>query len=88
MTKRKINKRNFKDVGQSAIIGIKWYDGDKGLLILENEEKVVCINRSDPDTIKNVGAKTKAKFLDSYVLGSGKVFEFDGRHELFKWFAK
>ena len=83
--KTRVKKEQFEAVKSAELIGIKWSDGEKGLLI-ETNLGVQIINRSKVHTKTAVIAPSKAEYLKERQIK--KVFIFDNNSEMLKWFAK
>lgn len=60
--KKRVKKKQFKQVEDTDLIGIKWKTGEKGIL-LETKEGVICLNNDEMDNRKCFAALTKPEYL-------------------------
>ena len=87
--KTRVKKKHFEAVKSTDLIGIKWSNGEKGIL-LKAKEGIVCLNNDVMDIQKCFATLTKSEYLGraSVKKGSKKVYVFENMRSLLKWFAK
>ena len=87
--KTRVKKEQFKQVGATDLIGIKWKSGEKGVL-LKAKEGIICLNNGVMNIQKCFATLTKSEYLGSVSIkkDSKKVFKFENKQALLKWFAK
>ncbi len=87
--KTRVKKKQFKQVGATDLIGIKWKSGEKGIL-LKAKEGIICLNNGVVDIQKCFAASTKSDYLAEELVkrDTKKVFKFENKQALLKWFAK
>ena len=87
--KTRVKKKQFKQVEYTDLIGIKWSDGEKGILIV-TREGVISMNNDDTDLTLAVLIDSKSQFLGAKDVkrDTKKVFKFENMGSLLKWFAK
>ena len=87
--KARVKKKQFKQVGATDLIGIKWKSGEKGIL-LKAKEGIICLNNGVVDIQKCFAASTKSDYLtrESVKRDQEKVYVFENLQSLLKWFAK
>lgn len=87
--KTRVKEEQFKQVKHTALIGIKWKSGEKGIL-LKAKEGIICLNNDVMDIQKCFAALTKSEYLGraSVKKNSKKVYVFENMRSLLKWFAK
>ena len=87
--KTRVKKKHFKQVEYTDLIGIKWKSGGKGILLVA-KEGVISMNNDVMDTQKCFATSTKSDYLtrESVKRDSKKVFKFENKQALLKWFAK
>lgn len=87
--KTKLKKKQFKQVEDTDLIGIKWKSGEKGIL-LETKEGIICLNNDEMGIQNCFTTLTKSEYLgrDSVKRDQEKVFLFENMRSLLKWFAE
>lgn len=87
MAKQRLKKKDFPEVSNQTIVGIKWYDGDKGF-ILHQETGFCCVNKQVPSTKNCISQDNLNDVLIKFTNNHDKVFVFGSNADLFKWYAK
>ena len=87
--KTRVKKEQFKQVEGTALIGIKWKTGEKGILLV-SKDGIICLNNNEIDIRNCIATLTKADYLTREVIKKGlkKVYVFENLQSLLKWFAK
>ena len=87
--KTRVKEEQFKQVEGTALIGIKWKSGEKGIL-LETKKGILCLNNDVADIQNCFTTLTKSEYLTraSVKRNQEKVFLFENMRSLLKWFAK
>lgn len=87
--KTRVKKKHFGTVKDTDLIGIEWGSNTKGLLI-ETKEGIICLNNDKMDIQNCFATLTKSEYLTkaSVKRDQEKVFIFDNKPEMLKWFAK
>ena len=87
--KTRVKKRGFDTVKDTDLIGIVWYDGEKGILI-ETKAGVISMNNDDTDLTLSVPRDSKSLYLgaEEVIKDLKKVYVFENMRSLLKWFAK
>ena len=87
--KTRVKKKNFEAVKSADLIGIKWSDGEKGILLL-SKDGIIILNNDGMDIRKSFAAPTKSDYLTrkSVKRDQEKVYVFENLQSLLKWFAK
>ena len=87
--KRRVKNEHFKQVEDTDLIGIKWIDGEKGILLL-SKDGIISLNNDEMDIRKSFAAPTKSDYLTrkSVKRDQEKVYVFENLQSLLKWFAK
>ena len=87
--KTRVKEEQFDTVKDTDLIGIKWKSGEKGIL-LKAKEGILCLNNNEMNIQKCFAASTKSEYLtrESVKSGQEKVYVFENRPSLLKWFAK
>ena len=87
--KKRVKKEQFEAVKSADLIGIKWSDGEKGILLV-SKDGIICLNKDKMDIRKSFAASTKSDYLNSEPIkrDTKKVFKFENMGSLLKWFAK
>ena len=87
--KTRVKEEHFEAVKNADLIGIKWSDGEKGILLV-TKEGVISMNNDDTDLTLAVLIDSKSLYLMSKEVKKDlkKVFLFENMRALLKWFAK
>ena len=87
--KTRVKKKHFEAVKSADLIGIKWCDGEKGILLL-SKDGIISLNNDEMDIRKSFAASTKSDYLtrESVKRDQEKVYVFENLQSLLKWFAK
>ena len=87
--KKRVKEEHFKAVKNADLIGIKWSDGDKGILLL-SKDGIIGLNNDKMDIRYCIATLTKADYLtrESVKRDQEKVYVFENLQSLLKWFAK
>ena len=87
--KTRVKKEQFEAVKNADLIGIKWSDGEKGIL-LESKDGIISLNNNEMDIRNCIAALTKADYLtrEAFKRDQEKVYVFENLQSLLKWFAK
>ena len=87
--KTRVKKRAFDTIKDTDLIGIKWKSGEKGIL-LKAKEGIVCLNNDVMNIQKCFATLTKSEYLGraSVKKDLKKVYVFEIKRSLLKWFAK
>ncbi len=87
--KTRVKKKQFDTVKDTDLIGIVWYDREKGILI-ESKAGVFSLNNDEADLTKCVALDSKSLFLKNKAIKNHlkKVYVFENMRALLKWFAK
>ena len=87
--KKRVKKEQFKQVEDAELIGIKWSDGEKGIL-LETKDGIISLNNDEMDIRNCIATLTKADYLtrEAVKRDQEKVYVFENLQSLLKWFAK
>ena len=87
--KTRVKKKHFKQVEYSDLIVIKWKSGEKGILLVA-KEGVISMNNGGTDLTLAVLIDSKSQFLGAKDVkrDTKKVFKFENKQALLKWFAK
>ena len=87
--KTRVKKKHFEAVKSADLIGIKWSDGKKGILLL-SKDGVIILNNDGMDIRNSFAAPTKSDYLTrkSVKRDQEKVYVFENLQSLLKWFAK
>ena len=87
--KTRVKKEQFEAVKSADLIGIKWSNGEKGILLV-SKDGIICLNKDEMDIRKSFAASTKSDYLtrESVKRDAKKVFKFENMGPLLKWFAK
>ena len=87
--KTRVKNKQFKAVKSADLIGIKWSDGEKGILLV-SKDGIICLNNDKMDIRNCITTLTKADYLtrESVKRDQEKVYVFENLQSLLKWFAK
>ena len=87
--KTRVKKKHFEAVKSADLIGIKWSDGEKGILLV-SDDGIICLNNDEMDIRKTFAVSTKSDYLtsESVKRDQEKVYVFENLQSLLKWFAK
>ena len=87
--KTRVKKEQFEAVKSADLIGIKWSDGEKGILLV-SEDGIICLNNGGMDMRRCFAASTKSDYLtrEAVKRDQEKVYVFENLQSLLKWFAK
>ena len=87
--KTRVTEKQFKRVEGTDLIGIKWKEGEKGILLV-SKEGIICLNNDGMDIRRSFAASTKSEYLtrESVKRDQEKVYVFENLQSLLKWFAK
>ena len=87
--KTRVKKKQFKQVGATDLIGIKWKTGGKGIL-LETKDGIISLNNDEMDIRNCIATLSKADYLtrEAVKRDQEKVYVFENLQSLLKWFAK
>ena len=87
--KTRVIEKQFKQVVATDLIGIKWKSGEKGIL-LKAKEGIICLNNDVMNIQKCFATLTKSEYLDNASVKKDlkKVYVFENKRSLLKWFAK
>ena len=87
--KARLKKKHFGAVKSADLIGIKWSDGEKGILLL-SKDGIISLNNDEMDIRKSFATPTKSDYLTrkSVKRDQKKVYVFENLQSLLKWFAK
>ena len=87
--KSRVKEKQFKHTEDTALIGIEWKSGEKGML-LSSKEGIICLNNDVMDIRKSFAASTKSDYLTRKPVkrDQEKVYVFENLQSLLKWFAK
>lgn len=87
--KTRVKKKHFEAVKSTDLIGIKWIDGEKGILLL-SKDGIISLNNDAMDIRNCFATLTKAEYLtrESVKRDQEKVYVFENLQSLLKWFAK
>ena len=87
--KTRVKKKQFKQVEYTDLIGIKWSDGEKGILLL-SKDGIISLNNDEMDIRNCIATLTKADYLtrEAVKRDQEKVYVFENLQSLLKWFAK
>ena len=87
--KSRVKEKQFEHTEDTALIGIEWKSGGKGMLLL-SKEGIICLNNDEMDIRKSFAASTKSDYLTrkSVKRDQEKVYVFENLQSLLKWFAK
>ena len=87
--KKRVKEEHFEAVKNADLIGIKWSDGEKGILLL-SKDGIISLNNDEMDIRKSFAAPTKSDYLTrkSVKRDQEKVYVFENLQSLLKWFAK
>ena len=85
----RVKKKHFEAVKSADLLGIKWSDGEKGVLI-ETKAGVISLNNDDTDLTLAELRDSKSLFLVAKGIKRDlkKVYVFENMPSLLKWFAK
>ena len=88
--KTRVKKKHFEAVKSTDLIGIKWSDGEKGILLLSKDGIIILNNNDGMDIRKSFATPTKSDYLTrkSVKRDQEKVYVFENLQSLLKWFAK
>ena len=87
--KKRVENKQFKQVEDAELIGIKWKTGGKGIL-LETKDGIISLNNDEMDIRNCIATLTKADYLtrEAVKRDQEKVYVFENLQSLLKWFAK
>ena len=87
--KTRVKKEQFEAVKSADLIGIKWSNGEKGILLV-SKDGIISLNNGEMDIRNCIATLTKADYLtrESVKRDAKKVFKFENTGPLLKWFAK
>ena len=87
--KTRVKKKHFEAVKSTDLIGIKWSNGEKGILLV-SKDGIISLNNGEMDIRNCITTLTKADYLTrgSVKRQQEKVYVFENLQSLLKWFAK